>query len=157
MLSDIPNFTPTISLIIFTGFFIQNRVFATSIIFFSQIISDVFIGFYDSMIFVYLPLLLIGYLSPIIIRKLNIISVSIASILSPSVFFVISNFGVWFTMGLYPENLNGLLSCYVAGLPFFKYSLLSTILFSLTILICHRIIDRNIKKDSSNVSIRDNN
>ncbi|MEC9206088.1 MAG: DUF6580 family putative transport protein [Pseudomonadota bacterium] len=157
MLSDIPNFTPTISLIIFAGFYIQDRVFAASVILFSQIISDAFIGFHDSMMFVYLPLLLIGYLSPIIIRKLNILSVSIASVLSPSIFFIISNFGVWLTMGLYPGNLSGLLSCYVAGIPFFKYSLLSTILFSLTIFICHRIIEKNIKKNTSSVSVRDNN
>ena len=155
MLSDIPNFTPTISLIIFTGFYIQNRVFVALIILFSQLISDFFIGFYDSMIFVYSALMFIGYLSPIIIRKLNVLSVFAASILSPSIFFVVSNFGVWFSMDLYPANFDGLLSCYIAGIPFFKYSLTSTILFSLTILICHRIIRENYKTKPSRIPVRD--
>ena len=88
MLSDIPNFTPTISLIIFAGFYMQNRISAALVVLFSLLISDFFIGFYDSMIFVYMALIFIVYLSPIIIRKLNVVSVVAASTLSPSIFFI---------------------------------------------------------------------
>ena len=155
MLSDIPNFTPTISLIIFAGFYMQNRISAALVVLFSQLISDFFIGFYDSMIFVYMALIFIVYLSPIIIRKLNVVSVVAASTLSPSIFFIVSNFGVWFLMDLFPSNFDGLLSCYIAGIPFFKYSLISTILFSLTILVCHRIIKENGVTKSSKIPVRD--
>jgi len=149
MLSDIPNFTPTISLIIFTGFYIQNRSLAILIIVISQLLSDLYIGYHSSMFFVYTAFLLIAYLSPLIIKKLNVTSVLFASILSPSIFFIITNFGVWFTMGLYSFNISGLLNSYIAGIPFFKYSLMSTILFSLTILVLHRTIAKRALVRSS--------
>ena len=130
MLSDIPNFTPTISLIIFAGFYMQNRISAALVVLFSQLISDFFIGFYDSMIFVYMALIFIVYLSPIIIRKLNVVSVVAASTLSPSIFFIVSNFGVWFLSSTYEKDLNGLILCYYLAIPFFTKTLTSTIFFS---------------------------
>ena len=145
LLSDIPNFTPTLSLMIFTGFYIQSRSLAVIIVMASQVLSDLYLGYNPSMFFVYASFLLITYLSPLIIKKLDIVSVFFASILCPSIFFIISNFGVWLTMGLYPLNILGLLSCYLAGIPFFQYSLISTILFSFTILVLHKAI---VKKDS---------
>ena len=48
------------------------------------------------------------------------------------IFFVLSNFGVWLG-GSYGYDLNGLLSCYILALPFFGYSVLSTLIFSVVI------------------------
>lgn len=46
-------------------------------------------------------------------------------------FYFFTNFGVWFLGGwnIYPQNLSGLISCYVAGLPFLKLSLISNLIF----------------------------
>ena len=49
------------------------------------------------------------------------------------IFFIISNFGVWFTGILYQHSLEGLIQCYIMALPFFTNTLLSTIIFSLII------------------------
>lgn len=54
---------------------------------------------------------------------------------TPVVFYLISNFGVW-AVGddgvpqLYPHTFNGLLSCYVAGVPFFRGTLIGDLLFA---------------------------
>ena len=48
------------------------------------------------------------------------------------VFFLITNFGVW-TSGMYGYTLDGLYLCFVLAIPFFTYSLMSTLLFSLII------------------------
>jgi len=45
-------------------------------------------------------------------------------------FFVITNFGVWFSSSMYPHTVDGLVTCYIAAIPFFKYTLISDILFS---------------------------
>ena len=45
-------------------------------------------------------------------------------------FFVSSNFFVWWGGLMYPPTLQGLWACYVAGLPFFHHTYLSTLLFS---------------------------
>lgn len=39
---------------------------------------------------------------------------------SSILFFVISNFGVWFSAQLYPPTADGLIACYLMGLPFLK-------------------------------------
>ena len=54
-----------------------------------------------------------------------------SSVVSPIIFFVVSNFGVWAAgHGMYPPTLGGLGMCYVNGLPFFTYGFASTVLFS---------------------------
>jgi hypothetical protein len=51
-----------------------------------------------------------------------------AVILGPTSFFVVSNFGVWLSMGMYPHTFAGLIACYVAAIPFYPNDLLSTTL-----------------------------
>jgi lipopolysaccharide export LptBFGC system permease protein LptF len=45
-------------------------------------------------------------------------------------FFIITNFAVWAMGGLYPMTIEGLMACYIAGIPFYGNTLLSTSLFS---------------------------
>lgn len=46
-------------------------------------------------------------------------------------FFLISNFAVWLVWrDLYPKTFNGLMACYVAGLPFFRSALASDLFFT---------------------------
>ena len=46
------------------------------------------------------------------------------------VFFLITNFGVWASIGLYPLTAIGLMSCYVAGLPFLKGTMVGDLAFT---------------------------
>jgi hypothetical protein len=52
------------------------------------------------------------------------------SILSSILFFLITNFAVWATGIFYSKDISGLTVCFTMGLPFFKYTLLSSIIFS---------------------------
>ncbi len=63
-------------------------------------------------------------------NRLSVRTVLAASLAGPTAFFLISNFGVWLGGGLYPPTGAGLLACYVAALPFFRNSLLSSLLFT---------------------------
>jgi len=146
MITDIPNFTATIALVMFTGYLIQNRLLSILIVLTSQVVSDLYLGIYSSMIFVYAAYISIVLLSPIIMNKINTKSVIFSSIISPSIFFIISNFGVWLTGSMYTFNLSGLITCYVAGIPFFDESLISTILFALTIFSIMKLIRKEPKE-----------
>lgn len=42
-------------------------------------------------------------------------------------YFLISNFGVWVGWGLYPHTWQGLIACYLAALPYYRTSSLSTL------------------------------
>lgn len=45
-------------------------------------------------------------------------------------FFVVSNFAVWAAWSMYPKTLAGLMTCYAAGLPFFRRALEGDLLFT---------------------------
>jgi len=56
----------------------------------------------------------------------------VVSLLAPILFFLSSNLGVWaFDIHIgYPKTLAGLKQCYLAGLPFLKNSVISTLFYS---------------------------
>jgi hypothetical protein len=62
---------------------------------------------------------------------LNVYTVAVGGVVSASLFFVITNFGVWFAGRLYTRDFQGLVDCYTAALPFFRNTLLSDIVYSL--------------------------
>jgi hypothetical protein len=45
-------------------------------------------------------------------------------------FFLLSNFSVWAAWEMYPKNFAGLITCYSAGLPFFRRSLEGDLMFT---------------------------
>jgi hypothetical protein len=65
-------------------------------------------------------------------NRVSVRTVMAASFAGPTAFFLISNLAVW--LGghgqMYPPTWNGLAACYVAALPFFRNSLVSSLLFS---------------------------
>ena len=52
------------------------------------------------------------------------------ALLAETLFFLITNLGVWWISGMYPHTATGLLASYVAGLWFFRNALLGTALFT---------------------------
>ena len=147
LLVEVPNFTPTISLIIFASLFIRNNYAVMLVVVCSQLISDYFLGFYQSMFFVYVSYILIGVYSLYFLKRISYLPILLISISAPIFFYIVTNFGVWFTMDLYSPTSKGLINSYVAGIPFLKYSVLSTIIYSSTIyVICKYFVLVDFKK-----------
>jgi len=53
-----------------------------------------------------------------------------AALASSVSFFVLSNFAVWASGSMYPKTMSGLMTCYAAGLPFFRRTLAGDMLFT---------------------------
>ena len=53
-----------------------------------------------------------------------------AALATSVTFFLASNFAVWAVWNMYPKTAAGLLQSYVAGLPFFRQTVASDLLFS---------------------------
>ncbi len=53
-----------------------------------------------------------------------------AALASSISFFVVSNFAVWACWNMYPKTLSGLMTCYAAGLPFFRRGIAGDLLFT---------------------------
>jgi hypothetical protein len=63
-------------------------------------------------------------------RRPGAIRIGVAALLSSTSFFLLSNGMVWLRGTMYPHNAGGLGACYVAGLPFYRNDLASTLVFS---------------------------
>ena len=131
-----PNFTPIIAVAIMSGYFFRNIYLSFAILLISMLLADVFIGFYNNMLFVYLSLFLIAFVFFKIGKKINFKNLFVYSFIGALIFFIISNFGVW-ALGspgvydvAYEKNLNGLVECYILAIPFFGNTFLSTLIFA---------------------------
>ena len=133
-----PNFTPVIAVAILSGYFFKNIYISLFVLLFSMITSDLFIGFYKSMIFVYLSLIIIAITFFKIRKKINFKNLFVFGFFGSLIFFIISNFGVWILGNMYEKNLDGLIECYFLAIPFFKNTLFSTIIFSYTAVFFHK-------------------
>ena len=131
-----PNFTPIIAVAIISGYFFKNINASVLVLLFAMIISDLFIGFYENMIFVYISLILITFIFHKISKKINLKNLFIYGFSGSLIFFIISNFGVWAlgSPGLndiaYEKSLSGLIECYIMAIPFFGNTFLSTLIFA---------------------------
>ena len=123
-----PNFTPVITMSFYLPLFFG--LWSLPFIILAFAITDYFIGFHSLLIWTWGSLVIIGVISKF---GTNIISRVFMTITGALVFFIISNFGVWLTSSFYSPNLQGLINCYIMGIPFFTNTLLSTILFVIAI------------------------
>jgi len=120
-----PNFTSLMALSFYVPAFLGIRYLPIVLISFA--ITDLIIGFHSVTLFTWGSVALIGLVSRNFVK--NISSRILGSLLGACIFFVITNFGIW-SLGNYGYNLNGLLTCYTLAVPFFAYSLISTLFFS---------------------------
>ena len=123
-----PNFTSLLALSFYVPALLGIKFIPILIL--SFILTDLFIGFHDVTFFTWGSILFIGLFSKYLCS--NFISRLTGSLLGALAFFVITNFGVW-SLGYYEYSINGLINCYYMAIPFFTYSLISTLIFSLVI------------------------
>ena len=120
-----PNFTSLLALSFYVPAVLGIRFLPALII--SFFITDLIIGFHGVTLFTWGSVILIGYMSKFFTK--NITRRFSGALLGAFIFYVVTNFGVW-SLGGYGYNIEGLISCYILALPFFGYTLVSTILFS---------------------------
>tara|TARA_B100001093_G_C26300415_1_gene789141 strand:- start:6 stop:530 length:525 start_codon:yes stop_codon:yes gene_type:complete len=120
-----PNFTSLLALSFYVPALLGLRFLPILLI--SFIITDLVIGYHTGTHWTWGSVVLIGFLSHYFKKK---ITFRIAgALLGAFIFFTITNFGVW-TSGMYEYSFSGLITCYTLAIPFFAYSLISTLIFS---------------------------
>lgn len=145
---DIPNFAPVAALALFAGYYFRNAAWALLVPLSVMMISDTVLGGYDwpMMLLVYgmlaLPVALRGWLRQAFDLRHKSGSQAWAplaglfgcGLLSSVLFFVVTNFGVWFFWpGTYERSIAGLWHCYVAAIPFFRYTLAGDLIFAVVL------------------------
>ena len=124
-----PNFSPISAIILFSAVYLPFK-YSLILPFSIMIISDYFLGFHSTMPYVYGSFGLIAILGLVLKNKTTVINTFKTSVLSSILFYVITNFGVWASAGLYPHTTSGLINCYIAAIPFFKNTLAGDIIFT---------------------------
>ncbi|MEO7655553.1 MAG: DUF6580 family putative transport protein [Sphingomicrobium sp.] len=126
-----PNFTPIGAMALFSGAYLGRRWLAFAAPLAALLLSDLILGFYEGMLFQYAATLLaVGIGWAVLSRRRSTVRVGGAALGSAILFFLVSNFGVWLSSGMYPRDLGGLGACYVAAIPFFQNSLAGDLIFS---------------------------
>lgn len=92
-----------------------------------------FAGFYSGQLINYILVLFVSLL-PRLIKNKSLYGIALATIAAPTVYFILSNLSVWImdtnqALPTYSRDISGLIKCYTAGLPFYRNSLLSTVVF----------------------------
>jgi hypothetical protein len=136
-----PNFTSLIALSFYVPVLLGLRFLPALIISFA--ITDLVIGYHSGTHWTWGSVLVIGLMSQYFGKNINLRL--IGSLFGASIFFLITNFGVW-TSGYYGLNLNGLIESYFFAIPFFGYTILSTLIFSVIIETIYKIYSANFEK-----------
>jgi len=147
-------FSPVIAVALFSGMIIKksDRSFLLPLLalFLSDAVIEVlyrldifqYAGFYSGQWINY-AVLLLSVLVGWGLRGKNYSSLAIGGIAAPTLYFLVSNFLVWTGAGAtYTKDFAGLMTCYTAGLPFYKNSLLATIVFLPVILFSYNYFVR---------------
>jgi len=89
-----------------------------------------FTWFYSGFYWQYGSYVLISITAFFLLRKVTPQRVLAGALSATGIFFLLSNFGCWLGNPMYGQNISGLLSCYAAGLPFLKGTLLGDLVYS---------------------------
>lgn len=139
------NFSPLAAIALFSGYQLRGRGLAYAFAFFALLLTDCFLGFHNTMLFVYFGFGLsvaIGSWIEFRIgsgkreqkmdqqgRGQKLLHLVGGTALSSLLFFLVSNFGVWFVGELYPRTWNGLVECFTMALPFYQNTVAGDFIF----------------------------
>ena len=134
-------FAPQIAMALFGGAVIKDRKWAFALPLFSMFVSDALYevlfqnglspikGFYSGQWINYLvfaTVVVVGFF----MKRITITNVLLYSIIAPTWFFLLSNFTVWAGAKTIPQTWEGLMETYALGVPFYRQSVVATLIFS---------------------------
>ena len=124
-----PNFTSLLALSFYIPAVFGIRFIPIVVL--ALLFTDLIIGFHSTMFFTMGSVVLIGIMSKFL-NKSMLIRI-FGALGGALIFYILTNFGVWLSGTYGYTSLVGLTNCYVLALPFFGYSIISTLFFSVII------------------------
>ena len=118
------NVTAVGALAVFSGSR-YSKTKALVITVFTMFVSDAVLGFHTVMWATYGSFALSVLLANRYVKKQSMIRIAGVTLTSAVLFYLVTNFAVWFVPGsMYPKTLTGLVESYIMALPFFRNSLI---------------------------------
>ena len=136
------NFTPMAAIGLYAGAKsprLRMGVFATLA---ALLVSDLALGFYQGMWYVYAASLISVLLGSLVRRRESVLAVAAGAGAASVAFFLITNFMLWATGSLYPHTLTGLSACFAAAIPFYQSQLAGDAFYTAALFGGHALIRR---------------
>ena len=136
-----PNFSPVEAIALFGGAYFASRAWALVVPLVGVFLSDLVLaavngGSYatyfggTSMLLVYLCVVVTAVLGFGLRGRVTGARVLGWSLAGSVLFFLVTNFGTWLGSPMYPQTADGLMAAYVAGIPFFQWTVLGTLFYA---------------------------
>ncbi|MBI5858553.1 MAG: hypothetical protein HZB42_13015 [Sphingobacteriales bacterium] len=153
---DLSGLSPFVAIALFSGFIVKEKNMSFLLPLLALFISDAvihilylnnlfgFAGFYGGQWKNYLLLLAVTAIGWIL-KGRNYSTLTAGAIAAPTLYFLVSNFMVWqaTSEAVYARSFNGLMACYDAGIPFYRNSLIATVVFLPLIIVAYNYLTRN--------------
>lgn len=145
------NFAPVAAVSIFGGAILPRRV-AIWVPLGAMMLSDAVIGFHNLIPVTWGSYALIALASSRWLRKPTILKTAALTISGSIFFFVVTNFAVWLTSGMYARTWNGLAQCFTLALPFFRNTALSDIVYTAALFGIYALATRTAKVEQTHTT-----
>ncbi len=137
------NFSPVLAIALFGGVYLR-RSQALWVPLLLMVISDIFIGLHSTIPFTWGSVLLASCIGLWVRREPAPGRILVGSVVSAVLFFFITNFGAW--LAFYPMTREGLAACYTLAIPFFRMTLMSTLVYSAVLFLAHGLLARGVER-----------
>ena len=150
-----PNFSPVEAIALFGGAYFAQRHAAIWVPLVAMFLSDLALGLVNGGIYwsyflsagyllVYLCIALTAVMGFGLRGRVGVLRVGAYSLLGSVLFFLVTNFGTWLGSTMYPRTGAGLMAAYVAGIPFFQWTVLGTLFYSALLFGGFALLRRNV-------------
>lgn len=129
VIPHLPNATPIGAIALFGGAYLPKGQ-ALIVPLLGMAVADFFLGSHSTIAWVYGSFLLISLVGIYLKDRASVKNVFLASTFSSLLFFLVTNFGVWFSTSMYTKDLAGLGQSYLMGLPFLRNTLVGDLFYS---------------------------
>jgi len=122
------NFTAVGALAIFAGAQFNDKRIALLMPLAAMALSDLFIGNgFDAVVYSgFIAMVVCGML---VNTRQNLPNLILSGIAGAVVFYLITNFALFYPVSMYPHNLSGIIASYVAALPFLNNMLAGNLIY----------------------------
>lgn len=124
-----PNITAVGASAFWAAYAWPNRKFSWALPLLAVILTDAILGFHDQILWVYGSILFTSIVIQTVGMKFSPGLLLKGSLFSSLVFFLVTNFGVWFSGSLYSAGIKGLMNSYIAGAPYALNDFIGTLLY----------------------------
>jgi hypothetical protein len=150
-----PNFTPVAAMALVGGALFERRWLAVVVPVAAMLVSDAIMGvilgsaygIHDTQLWVYGAIAAISLLGMAFRGRTAVTTSVLGGTAAGLLFFVVTNFAVWYGGTMYPQTMEGLMACYAAGAAFYRdggnfllNTVASSVLFSAVAVAIARVV-----------------